>query len=73
MATPLSLEDKLAVALHNFAAVTAEDFVSFDYFTDRTVSVVTGRDSVSTTTTNSGHAWCEPGRTTSNLESRRWT
>ena len=27
----LSLEDKLAIALHDFAAVTAEDFVPFDY------------------------------------------
>jgi beta-glucosidase-like glycosyl hydrolase len=27
----LSLEDKLAVALHDFAAVTAENFVPFDY------------------------------------------
>ena len=27
----LSLEDKLAIALHDFAAVSAEDFVPFDY------------------------------------------
>jgi beta-glucosidase len=27
----LSREDKLAIALHEFAAVTAEDFVPFDY------------------------------------------
>jgi beta-glucosidase-like glycosyl hydrolase len=27
----LSGEDKLAIALHDFAAVSAEDFVSFDY------------------------------------------
>ena len=27
----LSLEDKLAIALHDFATVTAEDFVPFDY------------------------------------------
>jgi hypothetical protein len=27
----VSLEDKLAIALHDFAAVTAEDFVPFDY------------------------------------------
>jgi beta-glucosidase len=27
----LSLEDKLAIALHDFGAVTAEDFVPFDY------------------------------------------
>jgi hypothetical protein len=26
----LSPEDKLAIALHDFAAVTAEDFVPFD-------------------------------------------
>ena len=27
----LSRDDKLAIALHDFAAVTAEDFVPFDY------------------------------------------
>ena len=27
----LSREDKLAIALHDFVAVTAEDFVPFDY------------------------------------------
>jgi beta-glucosidase len=27
----LSLEDKLAIALHDFAAVNAEDFIPFDY------------------------------------------
>ena len=27
----LSREDKLAIALHDFAAVTVEDFVPFDY------------------------------------------